>query len=119
MTRAEQLRAVKAAHEGTGESVESMSMSGHRGVTGTFNTLKERFYWRTVDADVKEYVFTCSKCQKVNPKWRATKPPLHPIPVPNKAFKQVGVDIASLPESDGFRSSYASTTSLNGPREEQ
>ena len=101
--KGEQIRAIKAAHEGLGTSVESAALAGHRGINATYSIVTSRFYWRTMDRDVKEYVGTCGACQKVNPKWKTVKPPLHPVPVPQAVMRQIGVDIASLPEIDGLR----------------
>lgn len=55
-----------------------------------------------MDADIKEYCKQCEMCQKVNPKWRQEKPPLQNVPVPKAVMQQIGVDIASLPECDGY-----------------
>ena len=54
-TKTEQQRAIRCAHEGFGTSTESKSMSGHRGITAMTNALNRKFYWRTMDADIKEY----------------------------------------------------------------
>ena len=55
-----------------------------------------------MDADIKEYCKQCQMCQRVNPKWRQEKPPLQNVPVPKAVMQQIGVDIASLPECDGY-----------------
>ena len=54
--------------------------------------------------DIKKFIGECDRCQKsrVNKLMKGTKD-LHPIPVPRKVWSQVGVDIMSMKEVDGFR----------------
>ena len=39
---------------------------GHFGRDKTFSKVSERFYWRGMIDDVKEYCKTCDKCQRAN-----------------------------------------------------
>ena len=54
--------------------------------------------------DVRKYVGDCERCQKgrINKLMKGTDD-LHPIPVPTKVWAQVGVDIMSMKEVDGFK----------------
>ena len=94
---------IKDAHEGSGESIQSKSLQSHVGITGLIRELSERFYWRTVEADITNYVKACPQCQRVNPKFDRATPQLHPVSVPSEVMKQNGVDISCLPEANGFR----------------
>ena len=60
--------AIKEIPEGTGECRECRCMRGHRGITTTLTITSKRFYWRSTQSDVTNYVKSCSLCQKVNPK---------------------------------------------------
>lgn len=54
-------------------------------------------------SDVDDYVKKCDPCQRNNTAFLKNAPTLHSIPVPNEAMKQIGVDITSLPEINGYR----------------
>jgi len=68
---------IKDVHEGSGDSVESISLQGHHGINTTVNLISSRFFWRDVVGDVSEYIKTCSQCQRVNPKFSKEAPNLH------------------------------------------
>ena len=77
---------------------------GHCGVTKTRKLLTPRCFWENMTNDVKKFIGECDRCQKsrVNKLMKGTED-LHPIPVPRKVWSQVGVDIMSMKEVDGFR----------------
>lgn len=95
--------AIREIHEGAGESIESKSLRSHHGVKATSNLLTARFYWRTMNSDIKDYVKSCEKCQRVNPKLSADAPPMHSVAVPKEVMRQIGIDISCLPESNGLK----------------
>ena len=66
------------------------------------DVLNRKFYWRSMDADIRQYCKQCMMCQKVNPKCKQEKPPLQNVSVPKSVMQQTGVDIASLPECHGY-----------------
>lgn len=75
--------------------------SGHLGFTRTLTRIKEKYYWPRIAVEVKHYVRTCIDCQrrKVPP----VKPAglLHPVPVPETPFAQIGMDLLGpFPTSD-------------------
>jgi len=39
-------------------------LSGHCGIHKTIHSLSERFFWPSLQADVKKHVLTCRKCQE-------------------------------------------------------
>ena len=50
----------------------------------------EKYYWSTIDRDVKAYIKSCDACQ-----WREKlqiNEPLHPIKV-GQPFSQIGIDV--------------------------
>ena len=101
-TETEQQPAIRCEHDGLGTSLESKCMSGHRGITAMTDVLNRKFYWRSMDADIRQYCKQCMMCQKVNPKCKQEKPPLQNVSVPKSVMQQTGVDIASLPECHGY-----------------
>ena len=66
---------------------------GHFGRDKTTQKIEERYYWRGIQSDVRRHVEACDKCQRVNSKFVRDEPVLHPVPVPNGAWRQVGMDL--------------------------
>ena len=79
----------------------------HRGPMGAhfsgnrlFNTLSRHWWWEGMFADTMHYVRNCPECATVSGGGRATRPPLHPIPV-NRPFQIVGVDYGATKDYPG------------------
>uniref|UniRef100_A0A6G1SFF7 RNA-directed DNA polymerase n=1 Tax=Aceria tosichella TaxID=561515 RepID=A0A6G1SFF7_9ACAR len=67
--------------------------SGHFGIKRTIETLRSRFYWPTLDQDVKQYVKTCDKCQLKKADSRPREGLMVPMPIPVQPFEIVGMDL--------------------------
>lgn len=84
---------LKLAHENV--------LSGHLGVTKTFDLIRKHFYWPGVKSAVSDFCRSCDVCQcagKPNPD--IPKAPLHPIPVIGEPFKKLQMDcVGPLPKS--------------------
>ena len=69
--------------------------SGHLGIDTTYNKISQKFYWKNMKEDVKEYVKTCDICQRRGPK--KSKGLINPIKVKGM-FEQIGIDfVGPLP----------------------
>lgn len=74
----------------------------HPGFKTTSKLVKDRYFWPSIDSEIKDYVRTCINCQqgKVS---RHTKSLVEPISTPTDRFQTVHIDIvgplppASLP----------------------
>jgi hypothetical protein len=55
-------------------------LAGHLGPKRTITRVKERFYWPTMDRDIKEYVQGCQSCKAAKP-MVTKKVPLQPLPI--------------------------------------
>lgn len=99
----EVLAIIRDTHEGIGSSIESRSLQSHHGRVATVRLVCNRFYWRTIEADIKAYIESCDKCQRVNSKFIKEAPNLHPVAIPSEVMSQIGVDICSLPPSNGYK----------------
>lgn len=73
---------------------------GHRGVYGTFGTLRDRFFWPHLFTDVKHHVASCDSCQKFST--RKVEIPLTVSASPT-LFSKVYVDIMFMPKAGKFR----------------
>jgi len=49
---------------------------------------------------VADYIRCCERCQKTSARFDKAAPALHSIPVPNHPWKQIGIDLCSLPKSE-------------------
>lgn len=90
-------------HEGLGDNPKAKALAAHRGRESTYQKLAERFYWHNMIDDVKEYIKSCQNCQQQGKMFKKISPELQSIPIPSKVMNQIGVDVCSLPEVDGFQ----------------
>jgi hypothetical protein len=82
------------------EQAHDTPTAGHFGIKRTLETLRSRFYWKTLDQDVKNYVKTCDKCQKKKSDNRRKEGQMIPMPIPTQPFEIVGIDLLGpLPKS--------------------
>ena len=95
----EQQHMLKACHEGTGNSLESKSLGAHIGQDKTLAKILERYWWPGVRKDVISFVQTCERCQKASTRFSKGAPSLHSLAVPAEPWRQIGVDLCSLPHS--------------------
>lgn len=74
----------------------------HPGACRTLTQLRRRFWWPTMEADVREYVAACPTCARNK---SSNQPPaglLQPLPVPSRPWSHISVDfVTGLPPSDG------------------
>lgn len=73
---------------------------GHKGFYSTRRTLLDRFWWPSLEQDVKWYVDTCHQCQ-LRQTTEIRIPPTIPIPAP--LFHKVYIDTMYMPAASGFR----------------
>jgi hypothetical protein len=76
--------------------------AGHIGVASTLAKALDRFWWKRIRQDVKDFCERCVVCRraKFQPHMVATLYPLH---VPPKPWHTVGLDyLTHLPESNGL-----------------
>lgn len=103
LERQKQREIVRDIHEGIGQSEHSKALSSHYGRDSTYAKIVERFFWYSIYKDVVDYCKACGICQKQGDLKLKSKSELHSVPVPTMVMKQIGVDLCSLPEVDGFR----------------
>src|SRR2546423_5634881 len=69
--------------------VHNHKMGGHFGIDATYNKIAERYYWKGMYEDTKEYVKFCDNCQRRGQK--GEKSYLNPIEV-GEPFERIGID---------------------------
>ncbi|XP_023809084.1 uncharacterized protein LOC110017718 [Oryzias latipes] len=74
----------------------------HGGVRRTTNLLRRRFFWPSLEKDVREYVAACSVCARSK---NSNSPPsghLLPLPTPSRPWSHIALDfVTGLPPSQG------------------
>ena len=72
--------------------------AGHFAEKKVYSTLRTKYWWKGMRADVRRYCRGCLVCASRKGPGRAQRPPLQPIPV-GGPFHMVGVDVLQLPPS--------------------
>ena len=105
-SQTKQLYLVEFNHSGsTSEDVDYIATihGGHLEINKMMEKIVSRYYWPNIKDDVTNFIHTCEKCQRVNKSTlMKMHVELHPISILTKIFSQVGIDLMSLPESEGF-----------------
>ena len=90
-------------HERIGDNSMAKALAAHHGRESTYQKISERFFWHGMIEDFKEYIKICKSCQQQGKIFKKISPELKSIPVPNEVMKQIGIDLCTLPEVDGFK----------------
>ena len=81
-------------------------MGGQLGIKKTVDKIQRAFYWPGIQGDVTRYCKSCDVCQKTVNKGSVPKVPLEKMPLIDKPFKRVAIDLVGPigpPSEDGHR----------------
>ena len=78
---------------------------GHKGFYSTRRTILDRFWWPSLEHDVKWYIDTCHQCQ-IRQTTKIRIPPTVAVPAP--LFRKAYIDTMFMPPASGFRYIIAS-----------
>lgn len=81
-------------------------MGGHMGIKKTTDKIQSAFYWPGIQGDVTRFCKSCDVCQKTVNKGSVPKVPLEKMPLIDKPFKRVAIDLVGPigpPSEDGHR----------------
>ena len=77
-------------------------VAGHFGQTRTLLRLRENFYWKGMDEEVRTYVRECDTCQRDKTIQHKKFGLLQPLEIPDRPWQSISMDfIIGLPNSDG------------------
>lgn len=75
-------------------------MNAHQGINRTINNAKQLFYWKTLTADITNYIKSCPICQQDKPSQQRPGGLLQPIKSPPIKWHTISMDfITQLPMS--------------------
>ena len=84
-------------HSGPDGSLQSESTGGHSGMNKTRQKVTRCYYWKGMTEDIKEFVRTCDRRQrKKNIQLQKTQVTMKIIPIPQKIFSQIGIDLVTM-----------------------
>ena len=85
---------------------------GHRGIDGTYEKARLRYYWGSLYRDIDCYIHSCEDCQKRRP--HPYDKPLH-CTFSLTVFAQVGLDVVHMPAAtDGSKYMVEMRDDLSG-----
>ena len=74
--------------------------AGHLGYQKTVKAVNRGFWWHGITEDIKDYVFSCQKCQEMKSLRQAPSGLLQPLPIPKGKWQDISMDfITELPKS--------------------
>eukprot|EP00731_Ephydatia_muelleri_P007410 Em0003g1658a len=65
----------------------------HEGRDRTLAKIAQKYFWPGLSKDVRIWVQHSDQCQKTKRKFDHPAEELHPVPVPNSSWKQIGIDL--------------------------
>ena len=73
----------------------------------TRQKVTRRYYWKGMTEDIKEFVRTCDRCQRKKnhstPENSSENEKMKSIPISQKIFSQIGIDLVTMVESQGYK----------------
>ena len=83
-------RLIKEYHES--------ATGGHKGMTKTYDKLAHEYYWKAMQADVRQFVRGCSDCQVQKLVRIKTKLPMIINDTPARPFSKISIDFVGPKE---------------------
>ena len=75
------------------EEAHSSKIGGHKGVTKTYNRIRQNFYWNNIKTDIRNYISQCLQCQTKKLVRVKTKQPMLITDTPFSSFEKISMDI--------------------------
>ncbi|KAF7640711.1 hypothetical protein LDENG_00020950 [Lucifuga dentata] len=67
----------------------------HPGIQRTISVLRRRFWWSTMEEDIREFVNSCPVCNQHKPSHHAPACLLQPLPVPHRPWSHISLDFVT------------------------
>ena len=80
----------------------SSQFACHPGASRTSHFIRQRFWWPTLESDIREFVAACEVCARSKTSHRPPAGLLRPLPIPGRLWSHVALDfVTGLPTSQG------------------
>ena len=80
----------------------SSQFACHPGIARTSQFIRRRFWWPTLETDVREFVAACEVCARSKASHRPPAGLLRPLPIPGRPWSHIALDfVTGLPMSQG------------------
>ena len=80
----------------------SSRLTCHPGITRTLDFIRRRFWWSSMDADVRAFIAACATCARNKTSTRSRSGLLRPLPIPSRPWSHIALDfVTGLPTSEG------------------
>ena len=80
----------------------SSQLACHPGVSRTSQFIRRRFWWPSLEDDVREFVAACEVCARSKTSHRPPAGLLRPLPIPGRPWSHIALDfVTGLPSSQG------------------
>jgi hypothetical protein len=77
-------------------------IAGHPGTEKTLRAVRSKYWWPKMADQIKQYVHTCTSCQRNKPVNTKPNGKLFPLPIPGDKWESVSMDfITQLPPTNG------------------
>ena len=93
---------ISDVHIGLEHDPKAKTIISHCGRDSTMQKTSNRFLKHSVKGYVEKFIKKCDQCQKQR-KIKKISSELHSILIKTEVMQQIGIDICSLPEVDGFK----------------
>lgn len=75
-------------------------LAGHFAVSKTRDLVVRKYWWPSIEKDVRKYTSTCGVCQRTRVQRHRPYGEMHPLPLPDGPFQELSMDfIVDLPPS--------------------
>ena len=89
------------------ELYHNTPITGHLGISGTYELVSRGYYWENMHDYVTKYVTNCQVCIRAKKRNHKLQGVLQPLPIPEGPWQWTESDhIVKLPKSNGFDSIY-------------
>ena len=75
------------------KEMHSSAVGGHRGITKTYNRIRQHYYWENMKLDIQNFIQQCLQCQLKKCVRIKTKQPMVITDTPGTSFDKVAMDI--------------------------
>ena len=73
--------------------VEAHDKLGHQGNNCTYCWIKQQYYWRGMNKDIRKYIVNCALCRR--DKAKVQQYPLQMMEIPDRPFDKIAIDLVT------------------------